>query len=757
MFRPGLLPYYISLAIFLFILFRKLPSITEAESTAQVAPAEHVYHGLLKSPPGAGDDSQVIPPQPEQLNSNPDLAQPSLGQIAQQQALRPGDIPAQPHDDSTLFDPEPSPPEPGGVIGSMRDIRYLLPPAPDGGLLTLTNQTSSPPSQPMIYDPYPDYNSPEWQRSWKGHFHACEGPRGRALDRLNPEDMMSVYIGTQEGFPRPKLGAFDAMGLDGQVCADRYSRYGVYGYGENHPDVEGFQKPSPVNWETVNWATLQAKCYSRNADRYALGRDNLRTVLGLPSGFSTQRERGDGHKSSSGGSSGAVQRHKARSALLIRVWHTMEWTPNLIHYIRSVIMELSLHSGGEYDVFILVHVKDDTPIHTDTTAAEKLKRMYVPAEFREMAILFNNHVLESWYPDVEEHDAQFQHLQPIQIFSELYPQFEYYWQLEVDARFTGHTYHFLDKAIEFAKQQPRKYLWERNAYHYMRDAHGPWDTFMRMVDELMVDLPSVWGPVSKEGVNPIGPEPPVNSPEEDDYIWGVGEEADVITFLPVFDPADTDWTYPDMMWNLDPANTPRRASVITMSRLSRRLLHEVHEAQSKKGWGIVSEMTASTFALWHGLKVVHVPHPVYIDGQWTPKELARIMNPGTPEKINGGPDSFWNYYQHTFEHIFFRISFMYSSQTAEDLFRRWMGYKVDPNQATDGHPHQDHYGRNWYDSGDLVCRCATHPDKLNVSFRANCICFQREDLYGRLCYPSTFLHTIKSAEEVKGPTPPIGI
>lgn len=280
--------------------------------------------------------------------------------------------------------------------------------------------------------------------------------------------------------------------------------------------------------------------------------------------------------------------------------------------------------------------------------------------------------------------AKFQHLQPIQIFSELYPEFEYYWQLEVDARITGHVYHFLEKAIEFAKNQPRKYLWERNSYHYVRDAHGPWDTFMNMVDDSMVDRPSVWGPVYK-GVTPIGPTPPVSDPTEDNYEWGVGEEADLITFLPIFDPTETSWTFPDMMWNLD-LDTPRRASVITMSRVSKRLLHEIHEAQTNLGWGVVSEMTTSTFALWHGLKAVHVPHPIYVDGQWTPKELARLMNPGFPEKINGGPDSFWNYWEHALEHIVFRISFMYTTQTAEDMFRRWMGYKAEANQATDGRP-----------------------------------------------------------------------
>lgn len=63
------------------------------------------------------------------------------------------------------------------------------------------------------------------------------------------------------------------------------------------------------------------------------------------------------------------------------------------------------------------------------------------------------------YTDINS--PMLQHHQPLEIFSQLYPNFDYYWQLEMDSRITGHTYHFLDKAISFAKQQPRKFLWER--------------------------------------------------------------------------------------------------------------------------------------------------------------------------------------------------------------------------------------------------------------------------------------------------------
>ena len=276
-----------------------------------------------------------------------------------------------------------------------------------------------------------------------------------------------------------------------------------------------------------------------------------------------------------------------------------------------------------------------------------------------------------------------QYWQVIQIFGQTHPDFDYFWQLEVDSRHMGHIYHFFDRAQAFAKEQPRKYLWERNAYYYVPGAYGDWSQFMKMVDASMVGRPSVWGPRPASHVtNPIGPKPPIADNTWDNYDWGVGEEADLITFMPIFDPEETQWTFPNNLWKL-PLDTPRRASPVVMGRISKRLLNLIHEAQSTYGLGLTSEMTAPTFALWHGLKAVHVPHPIYFDGKWTPKEIAGILNPGQPGKINGGPDSSWNW-NHKLDHIVFRMSYMFTGQPAEDFTRRWLGYKPNPNQYTDG-------------------------------------------------------------------------
>ncbi|KAJ5899188.1 hypothetical protein N7495_003932 [Penicillium taxi] len=578
-----------------------------------------------------------------------------------------------------------------------------------GGTLTLTSTHSTdldhPHPIPSIYDPYPAYNSKEWRKKNHGDFKACLGPRGRDLDRISSEDMMLVYKGKQDGFPSPKIGSYEAMDLDGDVCADKYSRFGAYGFDEDETEeIPGFTRPPMVSWYDVDWHKLQSQCFERNINRYAPSSLTEQSYQ-QPLSFELREppKKMDGSDTAS-----SLKPYHPRSALLIRTWHEMLWTKNHREYLRALIMELSLHSGAEYEVFILVHVKDDElPMFSDPKTVAQLKKS-IPQEFRNMAVFFNNKLLEAWYPKIPEHTPIYQHHQPLQIFAQLYPNFEYYWQLEMDGRHTGHTYHFLDKAISFARDQPRKYLWERNAYFYVPGAHGPWENFTQMVDEELKDKSNstVWGPIGGTGIRPQGPEAPV-SPDSDNYTWGVGEEADFITFLPIFNPKDTQWTFPDMVWNFrNGLDTPRRAAVITMGRYSRRLLDLIHQAQATRGLGLVSEMTGASWALYHGLKAVHVPHPIYADGKWTPRELARIYNRGEADNINGGDDSIWNW-DHLYDHIMYRLSYMFTTHTAEDLYRRWMGYRTAAGEG----------------------------GKTSSELR-----------YGRHCFPSMFLHTVKNAE-----------
>ena len=95
--------------------------------------------------------------------------------------------------------------------------------------------------------------------------------------------------------------------------------------------------------------------------------------------------------------------YHTREAVLIRSWSFMEWTENHKQYLRSVIMELALHSGAEYEVFLLVDVKDENVDLTDSAAVEAVKEKAVPPEFRDMVILFSEPMLSQWYPLIDEH------------------------------------------------------------------------------------------------------------------------------------------------------------------------------------------------------------------------------------------------------------------------------------------------------------------------------------------------------------------
>ncbi|KAL4820355.1 hypothetical protein BDW67DRAFT_172598 [Aspergillus spinulosporus] len=575
--------------------------------------------------------------------------------IRPQHILRPDDFTGhlrqlKPSDDQVPPAHEPIGP---GTLRDVREERFYR-----GGISTIMPHGASRP-EPAVYDPYPDYNGKEWTSSGKGTFHACEDPRGRTLNRRNYQDMVLAYPGIQKDIPIPIFGSYNALGIDGNTCTTRFSRLSAYGYGEfgTNAGLVSAGIPSPVK---VDWNEDDAMS----------------------------------------------QHHEKRTAVILRAWHNMMWTENMQQYVRSLVMELSLHSGGEYEVFLLTHVKDnEIPLYAadGDSNAQSLKEKFIPREFWDMTIFFSDETLMAWYPSVEEHRPSYQHLQPIQIFSALFPQYDYIWQLEMDSRLTGHFYHFLERASVFAKKQPRKYLWERNAYFHIPGAHDTWDAFIKTTDQSLTGKSTIWGPAPPPSNSwtqtPLGPTPSVPRPEDDNYTWGTDEEADLITFLPFFDPTVTNWVFSDVLWSF-PAGTPRRASPVTMGRYSKLLLKAIHNAQTTEGVAIVSEVTAPTFAIWHGLKAVHVPHPVYVDGKWASKELDRIVNRGDPEIINGGSDSVWNW-DHKFDHILYRMSYII---------------------------HQDPQGRNWFDGGDL-----------------------REDIYGPLCFLPMFLHPVKNTAVKKGP------
>ena len=297
-------------------------------------------------------------------------------------------------------------------------------------------------------------------------------------------------------------------------------------------------------------------------------------------------------------SSMPTKSYKKRSAVLLRSGDKMTWTPNIIHNIRAMITELSLHTGGEYSIFILTHLQDlDEPTMLSPSAYQAALENNVPAEFHNMTLLFNDRLLATWYPQIRDPGTMVHHL-----FAHLHPEFDFIWPIEMEVRYTGHWYSYLNNADEWAQRQPRKLMWERAQRFYMPSVHRSYQNFSARVE---AETPGggVWGPVPHKRVQPIGPEPPVTSPDEDDYEWGVGEDADVLAPMPILD-ATVDGC----------KDFPRRTLVAApLIRVSRDLLLLMHEDQMRSDSDAGPELGPETYALLHGLKVAVWPTPVYND------------------------------------------------------------------------------------------------------------------------------------------------
>ncbi|KAL1958808.1 hypothetical protein VTO42DRAFT_3645 [Malbranchea cinnamomea] len=553
------------------------------------------------------------------------------------------------------------------------------------------------------YHPYPDYNSDEWKSSHRGEYVPCMGPRGVLLNE-SMDDSTFAYMGIPQDFPKPVFGSHALFDMDTEVCFDRYSRYGPYGFGENETAVEGWIKPQKVDWNNVDWGTLQAECVEKNAARFD-----------LPSSGKTRSRRLLRRSGETNNEPPVIERRKSapaqkRTAFLLRSWTGKEYSENDKHNIRSMVTELSLMSGGEYEVVLLVHVKDDNiPIWEEATYQAVLEQ-HVPKEFWNITELWSMSVVKQPYKALDESmfNVHLSQWLPIQDFARRNPEFDYFWNWEIDSRFTGHLYEFLERVTEFGRRQPRKGLWERSERFWIPDLHGDYDDQFRKYVRRREDQ-FVWGPYPIPDIpEPLGPKPPVVTPAEDDYSWGVGEDADVITFLPIFDPVDTNWVIRDHLFNYQGGvRSPRRTTIITQSRISRRVLQAM-DFENMNGRHLASEMFPQTAALLHGYKAVYAPHPIYSERKWSPHRLDRWFNPGPLGKSGSSMDSPFGWAR---ESRFDTLSWYYRCNLPGLLYWNFIGWK-----------HGDWGGRKW------------------------------EAHHGRVCLPAILFHPVKDASDENADT-----
>lgn len=511
---------------------------------------------------------------------------------------------------------------------------------------------------------------------------------------LDKEETISApdtyaYNGVVQGQPEPVMGSHRLLGLRDNICFDRFGRYGPYGlgysFGEGGVEVgmdtemdgseEVWSKTGRINYNLVDWGDAQCRCHEANKHRFS-----------TQSPQSTSENNGE-------------ETHDIdkilRTAVVIRIYVGFMWTQHAILNFRAMISELSLRSGGEYDVHFLLHVRDNyLPIWADGETAQRVLDENVPPEFHSICTLWSEAQMRLLYPirfgsSVENpsnsdiHGVYRSAHFPLQHFAMTHPQYAHFWNWEMDMRWIGNYYELFDRLGVWTKSQPRVGMWERSAKYYIPRYHGTWDNFTDLVNretEAGGRLPIV-GPVMFPGKTSLRREDRGQSflPGScagklalDRSRCGVGEEADLIMLNPLFDPEGSGWVFSRDVTGYSRGTPvpPRRSAIITASRLSRRLLEVMHEETWRLRHNMFSEMFPASMALHHGLKAVYAPHPVYMDREWDLGSVNDAFNGGRDGTSggNGSPFDLRNEHNHK------GSTWYYNSDFAGLLWRRWLGY-----------------------------------------------------------------------------------
>ena len=552
------------------------------------------------------------------------------------------------------------------------------------------------------------------------------------LENKIPVPRLRQYTGVPLGFPEPIIGSAEALSLPNETCYDRYSKLGPYGYGYSirkgglgagiegeREGADGVWSEQPqIDYSTVRWHEAQTRCFLKNRNRFP-----DQPPDGAQDYGSTIASR-DSHEDAAEPRNASTENIKAsetkqklnRTAVVVRTWSDFDYTPETILFLRSLISELALATGGAYTVHFLIHVKDDnSPIWADQETYAAVLNASLPAEFHGMGTLWSERQMglvygglaESFYEQLPVHGVYRSVFMPLQYFAQRHPEYAAFWNVEMDVRYTGHWGVLLERLSAWARAQPRKGLWERSARFYVPSVHGSWEDFVQMVrvrsetpatndpparskwaayagvdaaaePEPDIDHSPIWGPRAPPDAPPFDTDPqPPTTHARDRYTWGVGEEADLLTLNPLFDPAGTDWRLAADVtgYNASLPAPPRRAAVVTTSRLSRRLLAAMHRETAHRRHAMFSEAWPASVALHHGLKAASAPHPIYVDRAWPPAYLERTFNAGVDgADARGRRRVVWGEGQ---MHNLKGVGWYYNSGFAPNLWRRWLGFRVD--------------------------------------------------------------------------------
>ncbi|KAK3326350.1 hypothetical protein B0H66DRAFT_472361 [Apodospora peruviana] len=591
---------------------------------------------------------------------------------------------------------------------------------------TLTISYSGLPT-PTPYVAQPDYQSAEYIEQYH-EVKTCYLDKEEAV----PAPSLYAYNGIVQGQPEPVFGSHSLLGLRDDVCFDRFGRYGPYGLGYSYEDggvevgmdteqegsKEVWSKTGKINYDLVDWGDAQDRCYQSNKQRFVSK---------------------DGQESAKDPANKPGLKKISRTAVVIRIYVGFQWTEHAVLNFRAMISELALRSGGEYEVHFLLHVRDNNlPIWADGEIAQQVLDENVPPEFHTICALWSENQMRLFYPvrfgtsfknpsNRDIHGVYRSAHFPLQHFAMTHPQYDHYWNWEMDMRWLGDYYELFDRLGLWAKSQSRIGIWERSAKYYIPHYHGSWDNFTELVrgETEASGRSPVFGPALFPGKSTLRAEErgqnfmPASCAydSEDVSRCGVGEDADLITLNPIFDTEDSGWVFDRDVTGYDRPYPipPRRSAIVTASRLSRRLLEVMHEETWRLHHNMFSEMFPASMALHHGLKAVYAPHPVYLDREWDLEAVNEAFNGGR-DHSSGGPGSPFD--QHN-EHNHKGTSWYYNSEFAGLLWRRWLGYPQMDGRGEDG-------GRN----GKGTLRGGREEE-------------ESEEGTGRLCLRSMLVHPIK--------------
>ncbi|KAN0063781.1 hypothetical protein ACQY0O_003831 [Thecaphora frezii] len=557
-------------------------------------------------------------------------------------------------------------------------------------------------------------------------FSACNGPRGVPI----PRAPLELYD-TPDTHPIPLVGSYKAAGMDQTKCMTYRARYEMYtddalnityrkdpeelaslrtqleDYDDDPDNVKPIKKTKPQGADGGDDATAAKgsdKARSKKkADplyghtkpagmhedewegilRDRLWRANLMSEELGPSSYPDWKalmdncyekrlhdrgmaggvDRFDPHSNVVGEDGDASSKYHRttpetkRTALVMRSYEGYPWREDDILNMRALISELSLNNPNTpYDIRILVEVKRrHLAVFTSEWDRLNVLRSSVPREFWGMVELWTEDEMCALYPGLpgkflNRMFAQASYrscLMALQKFYLDHKEYDFIYNWEMDVRYIGNYLDFFEGIEEYARNEP---------LHVGMDKYDTWY------------IPNVT--VSEE-----------NWSDNKTLTRGRGQEADLITLGPIFDPRGSGWYWEYDVQNYPPGqDTDRRASIGTNMRMSRHVLEAMNVVNAEAKKSLHCEAWPTTLVLHSQLPTSHdhsfypeagfthnlplpfkgvfVPHPVYFRHMWDPEVLhSRINRPDFYKKLN--------------EKVMRDSSFYYDGQHSKEVYVGW--------------------------------------------------------------------------------------